>query len=302
MQNASPIFSVLNDPAANDQSLSQVLLESAAKILKPLVRLWITHGVTYQMASELLKRVYIETAREHFVEEDASGTRLSLLTGINRKEIKRLLQEDEVSPESDGITSFASAVHDMWRTAKRYRGRDGTPKTLFRRAAGQELSFDNLVRSITTDHRPSALLHELSRLGVIEIISATNALGEQIRLTPNAFLPRRTVIDRIQQVTATMQDQNAAAVANALSDEPIFLERYVAADQLSEASAQMLHQHARLMWQKVHDDMVAQAIDCEADDAKIGDVAISDKTKNPIKLNTRIRVGMYFYSETDKNI
>lgn len=289
MQNASPIFNALNDPAANDQSLAQVLLESAAKILKPLVRLWITHGVTYQMASELLKRVYVDTAREHFVDEDASGTRLSLLTGINRKEIKRLSQDDEVQISADGITSFASAVHDLWATSRRYRDRDGEPRALVRRSTGRELSFDNLVKSVTTDHRPSALLSELTRLGMVEIIPANDALGERIRLTPSTFLPRRTVIDRILQVTGTMQDQNAAAVANALSDEPIFLERYVAADALSEESAQILHKHAKTMWKKVHEDMVTQAIDCETLDAK-----------NSAQLNTRIRVGMYFYSETDK--
>jgi hypothetical protein len=289
MQNASPIFNALNDPAANDQSLAQVLLESAAKILKPLVRLWITHGVTYQMASELLKRVYVDTAREHFVDEDASGTRLSLLTGINRKEIKRLSQDDEVQISGDGVTSFASAVHARWRNNRRFRDKNGSPRLLLRRSFGRELSFDDLVRSVTTDHRPSAVFHEMTRLGTIELVPAKDERGECVRLKQDAFLPRPNINDRLLPLTESLQDHNAAAISNVLADQPIFLERFIASDELSLHSAEVLHKQARQLWQTVYAGMMASAIECESRDSASTD-----------QLKTRVRVGMYFYSESEK--
>lgn len=287
MQNASPIITALNDPAANDQSLASMLLESAAKILKPLVRLWITHGVTYQMASELLKRVYVDTAREHFVENEASDTRLSLLTGINRKEIRRLCRNEEPRISPDSLTSFASAIYAKWRTSQRFRDSNGNPRTLSRRDTNGEASFDELVRSITTDYRPSAVLHELLRLGTVDVMASNGALGEQIFLKPEEFLPRNSVTDRIQPLTESLQSHGAAAVANLLADKPLFLDRYVAADELSAESANTLRERTQSLWEHVQSDLITNAIDCEAKDAGI-----------PTTTNTRIRVGMYFYSET----
>ena len=75
-------------PAANT---SERVLETAARILAPLVRLLIAKGVTFQMASEVLKQVYVRVAQKQFADDDeATGTKLSLLTGLNRKEIRRL--------------------------------------------------------------------------------------------------------------------------------------------------------------------------------------------------------------------
>ena len=104
-------------PAANT---SERVLETAARILAPLVRLLIAKGVTFQMASEVLKQVYVRVAQKQFADDDeATGTKLSLLTGLNRKEIRRLtseeLLESRVIPES----SFAGAVHAVWRTQRR---------------------------------------------------------------------------------------------------------------------------------------------------------------------------------------
>jgi hypothetical protein len=289
MQNASPIFSALNDPAANDQSLAEVLLESAAKILKPLVRLWITHGVTYQMASELLKRVYVDTAREHFVDEDASGTRLSLLTGINRKEIKRLCSADEASVRADGITSFASAIHAMWRNNPAYLDVLGNPRLLPRRALGQQVSFDALIRATTTDYRPSSVLHELLRLGAIAVVPAHDETGEHIRLISDAFVPRNSIADRLLPVTESLQDHTAAAVANILSDKPLFLERYIAADELTAEAAKILHDRTRQLWQGVYEDLFACALKYDAVE--------TDPPETKKTATNRIRVGMYFFSE-----
>ena len=82
-----------------ENSRSNKLLDTLVRILAPVARLMIAKGVTFQMASEVLKRAYVRAANEHFVEEDgASGTKLSLLTGLNRKEIRRLTSDE---PENE---------------------------------------------------------------------------------------------------------------------------------------------------------------------------------------------------------
>ena len=267
---------------ANGQS--NQLLDTLVRVLVPLVRLMIAKGVTFQMASEALKRAYVRSANEHFVEEDAaSGTRLSLLTGLNRKEIRRLTS-DEPGKERPPMASYATAVAAMWRTNRRWRDREGNPKILPRRTTNNLLSFDDLVRAVTTDHRPAAVFDELVRLGIIE------ADGDNVRLIPANFFSPAGLEDKLARLSENVEDHVAAAVANIIEPTPRFLEQSVFSDELSEASATTLQTLMRQEWQRSFNTVLEKAIALEADDAKHSRVA-----------NTRMRVGMYFYSEKSKD-
>jgi hypothetical protein len=67
-----------------------------------------------------------------------------LLTGINRKEVRRLTTPvaDEWGPES--VTSFASAVYAAWSLREEWHDPDGRPRALPKRG---EHSFDMLVKA-----------------------------------------------------------------------------------------------------------------------------------------------------------
>ena len=250
------------------------LLEAVARAMTPLVRLLIARGVTYQATAEMLKRVYVQAARTHFSPgEEATGTRLSLLTGLNRKEIRRLTEESE-PVELDGIASHAAAVHAVWTSQRRFRDRNGAPRVLARHSRGEKPSFDELVRHITTDHRPAALLVDVDEEG-------------NVALRAQPFLSRASFSDRLRPLAANLEDHAAAAVENVLGQEPPFLERSVFSDELSEESAAALHELVRTRWREVHDEVIAQAIALEKKDKEGGKVTAS-----------RIRMGMYFYSQT----
>ena len=266
-----------------ENSQSNKLLDTLVRVLAPLVRLMIAKGVTFQMASEVLKRAYVRSANEHFVEEgEASGTKLSLLTGLNRKEIRRLTS-GEPDKERPPMASYATAVAAMWRTHRRWRDRKGDPKVLPRRTAGNTLSFDDLVRSVTTDHRPAAVFDELSRLRFIE------QEGEKIRLVTYNFYSSTDHEDKLARPIENIEDHISAAVENIIEPSPKFLEQSVFSDELSEASAATLQTLMRKEWQRTFNTALEKAIALEADDAKQSRVT-----------NTRMRVGMYFYSEKSK--
>lgn len=259
-------------------------------VLTPLVRLLIARGVNFQTTSELLKQVYVDAAKKHFANPDATDSKLSLLTGLNRKEIRRLTTDEEAMATGDSVTSFAAAVHTAWRTKRRFRNRDGDARILPRSdavAAGKP-SFDELVRSVTQDHRPSAVLEELLRLNIV----TQNQSGE-INLVKKEFLSNRVLSDSLLPFAENLSDHSAAGVSNLLRlDNPElaapFLERAIFADELSEQSAEVLHTFTRTQWQLFHDELVKRATVLEADDEK------NSATAN----QTRIRVGMYFYAES----
>lgn len=259
------------------------LLEAVARVLMPLARLLIARGVTYQAMAEVLKRVYVLAARTHFSPAgETTGSRLSLLTGLNRKEIRRLTEGETRPVEIDGITSQAAAVHAVWTSQRRFRERNGAPRVLPRHSRDAKPSFDELVRHITTDHRPAALLEELVRLGLVDI----DAEGS-VALRRQPFLSRASFADRLVPLAENLEDHAEAAVSNVLGQEPPFLERSVFSDELSEESAAKLHELARRRWKEVHDDLIAEAIALEKQDKEGGKVTRS-----------RIRMGMYFYSQT----
>ena len=270
-----------SDSAEKNQS--NKLLDTLVRVLVPLVRLMIAKGVTFQMASEVLKRAYVRSANKHFVDADeASGTKLSLLTGLNRKEIRRLTS-DEPDGERPPMASYATAVVAMWRTNRRWRDREGHPKVLPRRTSNNTLSFDDLVRSVTTDHRPAAVFDELSRLGFVQ------SDADNVRLLASDSLVPTDFGDKLTRLSENIEDHMAAAVANIVEPSPKFLEQSVFSDELSESSAATLQKLMREEWQRSFNTVLKKAIALETEDAKQSRVR-----------NTRMRVGMYFYSENSK--
>lgn len=262
-------------------STTDRVLEAAARVLAPLIRLFIAKGVTYQMADELMKRVYVQVAQRSFVEdEEATGTRLSLLTGLNRKEIRRLTTEDATQRRAP-MSSYASAVNAVWRTQRKWRDKDGQPKLLPRRSDGNGASFDDLVKSVTTDHRPSAVFEELMRLGYISVDAS-----ELVRLKQGAFSATPDTADKLLRMAENLEDHLSAAVTNVIEVEPKFLEQFVYSDELSSASAEELHELARQEWRKLDEMFIEKAISLETKDAE---------AKMPRK--NRIRMGVYFFSE-----
>lgn len=256
------------------------LLAAFARVLRPLVRLLIARGVNYQMASELLKRAYVDSAQRDFANENATGSRLSLLTGLNRKEIRRLTTEAEEDKRPEDCVSCAAAVHAEWLAVRRWRDVFGKPKPLPRKGDKRRSGFDDLVRSVTQDHRPGAVFDELLRLGFIR------EDGEgQVHRVDGAFISKQSFADRVLPLAENLEDHATAAVTNVLSEAPPFLERAVFSDELSVQSVKVLETTMRARWKALHDDTVRRAIALEEADIKAG------RTRD-----SRFRMGLYVFT------
>ncbi|MEY2336638.1 DUF6502 family protein, partial [Acidithiobacillus ferrianus] len=71
--------------------MNEVLKLAVLTILRPLVRYLIGQGWTYGALAEALKMVYVEETSQHYGKAAGRGltdSRISLLTGIHRKEVK----------------------------------------------------------------------------------------------------------------------------------------------------------------------------------------------------------------------
>ncbi len=140
------------------------------KILRPLAKILLTHGVSGQEAIEVLKLAYVDAAEQDFQipGKRMSAQRISVLTGFNHMDVKRLrvdYRAEEASGELWDFNNRAAAVVSGWVNNAVYQ-KDGNPIDL--PMEGEELSFTALVKECSGGSTPYAVLDELLRAGTVK--------------------------------------------------------------------------------------------------------------------------------------
>lgn len=141
-------------------------------MLKPLVRLLISQGVTHAEFSDISKEVYVETAIRDFEEgESLNKSRIAILTGLTRKDVKSVIDRTLGTHPGSKKTSRPERVLTGWYTDPKYTGPYGIPLELpYETDSGDGKSFVNLVREYSGDMAPRQMLNELVAAGsVVEV-------------------------------------------------------------------------------------------------------------------------------------
>ena len=73
---------------------SPAVVRALRKVLRPLVHLMLSRGITYPYLSDMLKGLFVEVADRDFRLDDKPPTdsRISLISGVHRKDVSRLRQ------------------------------------------------------------------------------------------------------------------------------------------------------------------------------------------------------------------
>jgi hypothetical protein len=218
-----------------------------ARVLRPIVRFCIASGLTFPALAQLLRELYVNVSEHDFAlsGKEQTDSRVSLLTGIHRKEVARLRGAGAPIATVPASVSRTSAIVARWLADPAFTTAQGEPLPLPRTATAGEASFEALVASVTRDVRPRAVLDEWLDSGVA-------ALDEEGRVTlrQTAFIPRDDDEQRLYYLGRNLHDHVAAAIANMLASEPPFLERAVHYDGLSPELAQRLEKRARELAQQ----------------------------------------------------
>ena len=148
------------------------LLSALRRLLRPLVKLLTAQGLTYPMLADLLKQIYVDVAVREFALGEAAPTdsRVSLLTGVHRKDVKRLRGAPVTDEAMPAAVALGAQLAAAWTTRRELRDRNGRPRPLPRLASqGGGRSFEALVASISKDIRARPLLDEWLRVGAVEL-------------------------------------------------------------------------------------------------------------------------------------
>jgi hypothetical protein len=266
------------------------LLKAARRLMRPLVRLMMQNGLTFPILADALRRLYVEIATNDVLTEPRSRTdsRISILTGVHRKEIRRLREMPADSADAPDIVTLASQIVARWVGTAPFVGPDGRPLPL-RRVNGDvtdlKPSFDKLVESVTTDIRPRAVLDDLLGHGVV-VMDAEDC----VKLNTDAFIPRPGREEQLFYFARNLHDHVAAAVANISAAEvPPFLDRSVHYDRLTPEQVETLRDYARTAAMRVllEVNRLAQELTEAAPDA---DPATAQ----------RINFGVYVFDENEQ--
>ncbi len=262
--------------------ISPILVRAIERVLHPLVRLMLTCGITYPYLAELLKGLFVKVADAEFrLDADApTDSRISLLTGVHRKDVRRLreqqLETDLLMPE---VISIGTQLVSLW--LEHFVDADGLPRPLSRLPnADSDASFEQLVASRSKDIRARVVLDEWLRLGIVSVDAQ-----DQVILNTEAFIPQVGQEEQLYFFAHNLHDHAAAATHNLVGDGAPWLERSVYYDELSSASIAELNAQACQLSAQMLKKLNQSAIRLEARDA-------SDSAPRQ-----RFTYGVYFYSE-----
>lgn len=146
------------------------LLAAYSKLLRPLIRILLRHGVTYAQLSEVIKTVYVSIAAQEFKVpgKKMSKARIAIVTGLTRKEVQRISEKDEESAEPKANTSRIARVLMGWHTDPDFTGPYGMPLELrYDSDVPEDATFTRLVQRYSGDMTPRAMLDELVRVGTV---------------------------------------------------------------------------------------------------------------------------------------
>ena len=218
----------------------KTLSAAVLRILKPLVRILLRHGISYNTFADLAKWAYIDVAAREFALKGRKQTtsRISILTGLTRKEVKRVRELKH--PEDQGSAeryNRAARVITAWQREAEFLEPDGQPKAL--PMAGDECSFSELVRRFSGDVPARAIKDELLRVGAIEELP-----DGKLRLLARAYIPKRSEKDKMHILGTDVAFLISTIDHNLQTEIPEpFFQRKVAYDNLPQ---EILPQFRRL--------------------------------------------------------
>ena len=261
---------------------TQAALAKAVKMLcKPLIRLLIEKGITFPQFRELIKNIYVEVADENFSLDDKrpSDSRIFILTGVHRKDIKRIRQQTE---EDDSVITTSSAslsgeIVARWSSMPEYTDEKGKPKQLLKVGKNNEPGFDKLVSGINKDVRAKVILDEWLRLNMIRM------KDDYVVLNQSAFVNNKEFNDMAYYLGHNVHDHVSSCVNNILAENEPMFERSVYYAFLTKNSVDKLNTIASKKGNELLQHLNKQAI------------KFYDADKGKSDANHRMRLGVYWY-------
>ena len=166
--------------------IPEVIQTAIISILKPLIRILLRNGIAYGTFADISRKVYVDIGFEEAQRQGQKQTisNVSILTGINRKEVKRLHEALTFDAGDQSLRKFNRIVRVLggWQHDLEFLDDDHEPKDLL--LEGESGSFTSLVKRFSGDMPVVAMLNALIDSGNIKVIDNGN-----IQLINSNYMP-----------------------------------------------------------------------------------------------------------------
>lgn len=256
------------------------------RLLHPIVRRMIAHGLSYPAFAQLAKQVYVEVAEREFglAFKRQTDSRIALVTGIPRKEIASLRRRRAAAAELPEVEeTLVTHVIGRWMAGPPYATPDGIPRRLpYESAAPDAASFARVVREVGGDIPVRAVLDELLRVGSVILTSAGD-----VALRGEVHIPVDTGDGRFTLLGTDPGELFTTIAHNIEQGGTPWLQRKVAYDHIGAAALPVLRDEAR----QVGLDFLrrANALLASYDRDRTADAPGGERT--------RVAVGVYYFEE-----
>jgi hypothetical protein len=268
-------------------SITNTLNNAILKLLRPLVRMLLSSGISYHVFSDLVRWVYVDVAFKEFgiPRRKQTSSRVSVITGLSRKEVQKLRDLDIPNDEdTPGRYNRATRVISGWIRDSLFSDNDNNPLDL---PLDGVASFSNLVKKYSGDMPVRAVLDELLNVGAVELQE-----DGRVKLMTRAYLPGADKKAKIEILGADVADLIVTINHNLepKNRRPLF-QRKVSYDNIPE---EFLEQFKKVSSEE------SQALLEKLDKW----LAIRDRDVNPDvegRGRKRVGLGIYYFEEDREN-
>lgn len=202
----------------------------------PLARMLLYLGIGCKEFSEITKKAFVSAATSEYGlrGRPTNTSRVAVLTGLTRKEVKRLKESLNGERRSETKMGPASTILHFWHKDPAFLDSAGNPLELSKEGPGA--SFHELARRYGGDVPAGALLSELERTGAV-----IETMDSKFKVTTRYFLPTGAGEIFIDAVSFSLENLSHTASQNVINADvqgANCLERFVWSDRIDEEGAE----------------------------------------------------------------
>ena len=172
--------------------MQETLRNTLRKILMAIVRTLLRNGMSYGEFDQIARKAFVDVAFRDFAPEGKKQTvsNVAILTGLNRKEVKKWYELDDNGNEANG-KQYNRVVRVLggWINDPRFLRKDGNPRDLDYEG---ENSFSELVKQYSGDMPVAAMQKVLTGSGNIKFNN-----DNKLRLLSHAYLPSDDPVEKL---------------------------------------------------------------------------------------------------------
>jgi hypothetical protein len=166
-------------------SAKELISRSFYRLLGSIVRLALRNGLTHKEFSAITKQLYVRISAEEYGLQgrQTNMARIALMTGLDRKEIKKIMGLIEEHYETPAAPERMAKILTAWHEDPRYIDNNKQPLEIS--IAGPAPSFEHLVKSHGGDIAAVTVLREFQRSQTL----SKHATRDSVQVHKSYYVP-----------------------------------------------------------------------------------------------------------------